>query len=58
MMFMCIPSMSIRIDCTHPYGAWERGNNENLNRLIRRFVSKVTALGKLAQSEVKRIEAG
>ena len=40
----------------HPYCAWERGSNENLNKLIRRFVPKGTDIGKLTHSEVKRIE--
>ena len=40
----------------HPYCAWERGSNENQNKLIRRFVPKGTDIGKLTYSEVKRIE--
>ena len=41
---------------THPYSAWERGSNENQNKLIRRFVPKGMDIGKLTHSEVKRIE--
>ena len=40
----------------HPYCAWERGSNENQNKLIRRFVPKGTDIGRLTHSEVKRIE--
>ena len=40
----------------HPYSAWERGSNENANRLIRRFVSKGTDIGKLTNKEIQRIE--
>ena len=40
----------------HPYCAWERGSNENQNKLIRRFVPKGTDIGKLTHNEVKRIE--
>lgn len=40
----------------HPYSAWERGSNENANKLIRRFIPKGTDIGKLSAGDVKRIE--
>ncbi len=40
----------------HPYSAWERGSNENNNRLIRRFIPKSAEIGKLSQKEIKRVE--
>ena len=40
----------------HPYSAWERGSNENANRLVRRFVPKGTDIGKLTEKDVRRIE--
>ena len=40
----------------HPYCAWERGSNENQNKLIRRFVPKGTDIGKLSQRDVKQIQ--
>jgi transposase, IS30 family len=40
----------------HPYCAWERGSNENQNKLVRRFVPKGTDIGKLSQRDVKHIE--
>jgi IS30 family transposase len=40
----------------HPYSAWERGSNENANKLIRRFVPKGADIGKLTRKDVKRIE--
>ena len=41
---------------THPYSAWERGSNENANKLIRRFVPKGTDIGQYKKSDIKRIE--
>ncbi len=40
----------------HPYSSWERGSNENQNKLIRRFVPKGSNIGKLTQKDIKRIE--
>lgn len=40
----------------HPYSAFERGSNENANKLIRRFIPKGTNIGKLSVRDIKRIE--
>ena len=40
----------------HPYSSWERGSNENGNRILRRFVPKGTDIGKLTMRELQRIE--
>jgi IS30 family transposase len=40
----------------HPYSSWERGSNENGNRILRRFVPKGTDIGKLTDRELQRIE--
>jgi IS30 family transposase len=40
----------------HPYSSWERGSNENGNRILRRFVPKGTDIGKMTDKELKRIE--
>lgn len=40
----------------HPYSAWERGSNENANKLIRRFIPKGTDIGKLTARDIRRIE--
>ena len=40
----------------HPFSAWERGSNENANKLIRRFIPKGTDISKLKQKDIRRIE--
>jgi IS30 family transposase len=40
----------------HPFSSWERGSNENGNRILRRFVPKGTDIGKLSAKELERIE--
>lgn len=40
----------------HPYCAWERGSNENQNRLIRRFIPKGSNIGKLSKSDILRVQ--
>jgi IS30 family transposase len=40
----------------HPYSSWERGTNENANKLIRRFIPKGTDIGKLNHKDIQRIE--
>ena len=40
----------------HAYSAWERGSNENTNRIIRRFIPKGTDIEDFSHYEIKRIE--
>lgn len=40
----------------HPYSSWERGSNENGNRILRRFVPKGTDIGKLSVKQLQQIE--
>jgi len=40
----------------HPYSSWERGSNENGNRILRRFIPKRTDLSALTDEELQRYE--
>jgi len=40
----------------HPYSAWERGTNENINKMIRRFVPKGVDISAFSHKEIERIQ--
>jgi len=40
----------------HPYSSWERGSNENGNRMLRRFIPKGTDLNDLTEEELQGYE--
>ena len=40
----------------HPNSAYERGSNENANKLIRKFIKKGEDIGKLPVAYIKRVE--
>ena len=54
----CINPSKPRTICyyAHPFSSWERGSNENANRLIRRFIPKGARLEDFSHSDIKRIE--
>ena len=39
----------------HPYSSWERGSNENQNKLVRRHIPKGTNFDDKTQSEINRM---
>ncbi|MFH0891177.1 MAG: IS30 family transposase, partial [Candidatus Falkowbacteria bacterium] len=45
-------------DCyyAHAYHSWERGSNENLNGLIRRFLPKKTDFKTITNNDIRKIE--
>lgn len=40
----------------HPYCSYERGSNENANRMIRRWIPKGTDIGTITDDFIKYIE--
>lgn len=48
-------SIRTEIFYCHPYSAYERGSNENQNKLVRRFVPKGTDLNRYRQNDITKI---
>ena len=40
----------------HPYCSWERGSNENNNKLIRKFIKKKADIKNFSNSHIKNIQ--
>jgi len=48
--------LSMKVYFAHAYSSYERGSNENLNGLIRRYFPKKTDFSKVSDEEVRRVE--
>lgn len=48
--------LSVDVYFAHPYCSHERGSNENLNGLVRRFFPKKTDFAKVSDEEIRRVE--
>lgn len=46
----------VKVYYAHPYSSWERGSNENTNKLIRRFIPKGTEIGGFTKGQIRAIE--
>lgn len=46
----------VKLYYAHPYSSWERGTNENQNKLIRRFIPKGMDIEKISKKTIKNIE--
>lgn len=40
----------------HPFSSWERGQNENANKMIRRFVPKGQTINKFTKSQIAHVQ--
>jgi IS30 family transposase len=48
--------LKVKAYYAHPYSSYERGSNENANRILRRFVPKGARIGRIPAAEIRRIE--
>jgi len=39
-----------------PFSSWQRGSNENFNRMVRKFIPKGADIGKYTHKQIKQIE--
>lgn len=48
--------LGLKVYFAHPYSSFERGSNENLNGLVRRFFPKKTDFDKITDEEIHKVE--
>lgn len=49
-------NLKVKVCFAHPYSSHERGSNENLNGLVRRFFPKKTDFSKVTDEELLKVE--
>ena len=48
--------LGVDVYYAHPYSSWERGQNENTNRIIRRFIPKGEMIKNYSKKQIQQIE--
>lgn len=48
--------LGVDVYYAHPYSSWERGQNENTNRIIRRFIPKGEMIKNYSKKKIQQIE--
>jgi transposase, IS30 family len=54
--FLSPEEKRVNVYYAHPYSSWERGSNENANKLIRRFIPKGTDISGYTKAQIRAIE--
>ena len=49
--------LKTKVYFAHPYSAWEKGNIENTNKLIRQYIPKRTSFEHYTDGQIKQIIA-
>lgn len=50
------PRPRTKLYYAHPYSSWERGTNENHNRMIRRRIPKSSNIGRYSRKQIKDVQ--
>lgn len=48
--------LNVKTYFCHPYSSWEKGTNENVNGMVRRYLPRDTDLSTVSDQELKAIE--